>query len=83
MKAHEALIAWTPVDTPDCEQTAGEVEVLPRAGGYNWPVFFARVGGAAYVERRKLRGGLGNGFSSRGQAPLRNHNWRLSQGAVC
>ncbi|SRR6266508_1369674 len=58
MKAHEALIAWTPVGTPDFEQTAGEVVVsaLPCAGGHDWVAFFERVGGAAYVERRKLRG---------------------------
>jgi hypothetical protein len=56
MKAHEALIAWTPPDNADA--TAGQVKVGPliAAGEADWTKPFACTGGAAFVETRKLRG---------------------------
>jgi hypothetical protein len=60
MKAHEAVIAWTPADCleSEYEETAGEVVVvnLHRRGGREWCRPFERVGGASFPARRKLRG---------------------------
>lgn len=69
MKAHEALIAWTPAgigehehDTPYW-RTRGQVKIGPLLrtddGGNrdrDWTKGFACTGGAAYTTRRKLRG---------------------------
>ncbi len=57
MKAHEALIAWTPANlhTP----TSGQVKVGPllNEGEYDWTWPYSFSGGAALTRVRKLRGG--------------------------
>jgi hypothetical protein len=54
MKAHEALIAWTPTfrDSP----TAGQVAVGTLRGGHEWTKPYTTSGGAAYTATRQLRG---------------------------
>jgi hypothetical protein len=56
MKAHEALIAWTPRDSGN--PTAGQVKVgrLLRDGEGDWTDPFSFTGGAAYMRVRSLRG---------------------------
>jgi hypothetical protein len=59
MKAHEALIAWTPNTSGWRERaTAGQVKVGPLidADNVDWTNPFSHTGGAAYIQRRKLRG---------------------------
>jgi hypothetical protein len=58
MKAHDALIAWTPVHTTHRPKTIGQVKVGPllHDGGEDWSKLFAFTGGAAQVDRRKWRG---------------------------
>jgi hypothetical protein len=56
MKAHEALIAWTPADWPT-GNTQGQVKVGPLITKENdWTTPFEYTGGAAYTERRDWRG---------------------------
>jgi len=57
MKAHEALIAWTPPDDSICTATVGQVKVgrLLAADEADWTKPFACTGGAAFIETRKLR----------------------------
>jgi hypothetical protein len=57
MKAHEALIAWTPVDTPDAEDTDGKIVVgdIPYST-FDWTQRFVATGGAAVPGRQDLRG---------------------------
>jgi hypothetical protein len=55
MKAHEAVIAWTPANW--CSKTRGRVAVGRLI--YNdrgWTAPYACAGGAAYPPRRDLRG---------------------------
>jgi hypothetical protein len=67
MKAHEAMIAWTPArfSQPNAPywNTRGQVKVGPLLhtddGGNrdrDWTKGFAYTGGAAFTDRRKLRG---------------------------
>jgi hypothetical protein len=58
MKAHEAVIFWTPPGTTAHKETAGEVAICPHLHplGIAWGQQFERVGGAAHVDRRGLRG---------------------------
>jgi hypothetical protein len=58
MKAHDALIAWTPVHTTHRPDTIGQVKIGPllREGAVDWTKPFAFTGGAARVDRRKWRG---------------------------
>lgn len=57
MKAHEALIAWTPADEVN-EPTAGQVKVgnLLVDESKDWTKPYTHTGGAAYSSRRELRG---------------------------
>ena len=56
MKAHEALIAWTPADFDS--PTAGQVKVgaLTIPSGPDWTAPYRFTGGAAFVDRRSWRG---------------------------
>ena len=58
MKAHEALIFWTPPGSSEYRETAGDVAICPHLHpiGAGWGRQFERVGGAAHADRRKLRG---------------------------
>ena len=57
MNAHEALIAWTPAHRND-DPTAGTVKVGPLMSDdmSDWTDSYAYTGGAAYQNRRDLRG---------------------------
>src|SRR5437016_1265779 len=57
MKAHEALIAWTPRKRDD-RSTAGQVKVGPlrREGEPDWARSFSMTGGAAYTVVQEMRG---------------------------
>jgi len=55
MRAHEALIAWTPCD--DTLETRGQVRVGRLICGDNdWTAGFANTGGAARIDGRDWRG---------------------------
>jgi hypothetical protein len=59
MKAHEALIAWTPTYLDD-EPTIGQVKVgllmMADEAHRDWTAPYACTGGAAYLAVRDLRG---------------------------
>jgi hypothetical protein len=59
IRAHEALLAWTPLDCTWKAGTAGQVKVGPliaSAHHRDWTDPYLNTGGAAYVHRRSLRG---------------------------
>ena len=55
MKAHEALIAWTPLEIG--HGTSGQVKVgrLIKNGGLDWTAPYSHTCGAAYSNRRSMR----------------------------
>ena len=61
MKASEALIAWTPATS--VQPTRGRIEIRRYVGEdghllpHDWSLPYAELGGAAFVDRRKLGGG--------------------------
>jgi hypothetical protein len=58
MKAHEALIAWTPANWPVAGKTQGQVKVGPQISDphHDWTTSFSFTCGAADTARRTWRG---------------------------